>query len=180
MERSIIVIQSDGHLGPLDQDCSRKTGFKVSESWSHHISDLRLHQGPLCYISLWRVRCQCANCEPGCSCAVHDCRIKKMRIIGWDVASLSIGGLRESGHPPVRLWCDRTEGINFVACSNHLWYFFRSDKEEQDAEVEPSVLGLQSHWDSTYADELVNFHEQGDNGEIWLVVHQYPGKCRML
>lgn len=42
-----------------------------------------------------------------------------------------------------------------------------SDKEEQDAEVEPSVLGLQSHWDSTYADELVNFHEQGDAGEIW-------------
>ena len=46
--------------------------------------------------------------------------------------------------------------------------FFRSDKEEQDAEVEPSVLGLQSHWDSFYADELVNFHEQGDAGEIWL------------
>ena len=43
---------------------------------------------------------------------------------------------------------------------------FRSNKE--DAEVEPSELGLQSHRDSTYVDELVNFHEQGNNG-IWLV-----------
>ncbi|KAJ7550391.1 hypothetical protein O6H91_07G098600 [Diphasiastrum complanatum] len=42
---------------------------------------------------------------------------------------------------------------------------YSSDKEEQD--VEPSVLGLQSHWDSTYADELANFHEHGDAGEIW-------------
>lgn len=44
---------------------------------------------------------------------------------------------------------------------------YLSDKEENDADVEPSVLGLQSHWDATYADELVNFHEQGDAGEIW-------------
>lgn len=42
-----------------------------------------------------------------------------------------------------------------------------SDKEEPDAEVEPSMLGLQSYWDATYADELTNFHEHGHTGEIW-------------
>ncbi|KAF6155397.1 hypothetical protein GIB67_019923 [Kingdonia uniflora] len=36
-----------------------------------------------------------------------------------------------------------------------------SDKEALDAEVEPSMLGLQSCWGSTYADELANFHEHG-------------------
>ncbi|XP_077243966.1 uncharacterized protein LOC143884343 [Tasmannia lanceolata] len=44
---------------------------------------------------------------------------------------------------------------------------YSSDKDEHDAEVESSVLGLQSYWDSTYADELVNFHEHGHAGEVW-------------
>eukprot|EP00850_Spirogloea_muscicola_P010850 SM000065S20199 [mRNA] locus=s65:243612:249564:- [translate_table: standard] len=30
-----------------------------------------------------------------------------------------------------------------------------------------SVLGQQSHWDAVYADELANFHERGEPGEIW-------------
>lgn len=49
-------------------------------------------------------------------------------------------------------------------------YDFGSEKDEQDNEVEPSVLGLQSHWDAAYADELANFHEHGHVGEIWFGV----------
>lgn len=41
------------------------------------------------------------------------------------------------------------------------------DKEEQDAEVELSMLGLLSHWDAAYAEELGNFFEHGDAGEVW-------------
>ncbi|KAF8399041.1 hypothetical protein HHK36_014907 [Tetracentron sinense] len=44
---------------------------------------------------------------------------------------------------------------------------YSSDKEEPDAEVETSMLGLQSYWDATYADELTNFHEHGHSGEVW-------------
>ncbi|KAF8390060.1 hypothetical protein HHK36_024581 [Tetracentron sinense] len=44
---------------------------------------------------------------------------------------------------------------------------YGSDKEEPDAEVETSMLGLQSYWDATYADELVNFREHGLSGEVW-------------
>uniref|UniRef100_A0A0C9S3N8 Protein-lysine N-methyltransferase n=1 Tax=Wollemia nobilis TaxID=56998 RepID=A0A0C9S3N8_9CONI len=44
---------------------------------------------------------------------------------------------------------------------------YSSDKDDQYNEVEESVLGLQSHWDATYADELANFHEHGHVGEIW-------------
>ncbi|PIA33493.1 hypothetical protein AQUCO_04100137v1 [Aquilegia coerulea] len=44
---------------------------------------------------------------------------------------------------------------------------YSSDKEAPDADVEPSVLGLQSYWDATYADELANFHEHGHTGEVW-------------
>ncbi|XP_043702012.1 EEF1A lysine methyltransferase 2-like [Telopea speciosissima] len=47
---------------------------------------------------------------------------------------------------------------------------YSSDKEAPDAEVEPSMLGLQSYWDATYADELANFHEHGHTGEIWFGV----------
>ncbi len=48
-----------------------------------------------------------------------------------------------------------------------LYLLSSSDKDEHDSEMEASVLGLQSHWDSNYADELANFHEHGDAGEIW-------------
>lgn len=43
-----------------------------------------------------------------------------------------------------------------------------SDKEEADAEeAVQSMLGLQSYWDTAYADELTNFHEHGHAGEVW-------------
>ncbi|KAF9600799.1 hypothetical protein IFM89_012538 [Coptis chinensis] len=44
---------------------------------------------------------------------------------------------------------------------------YSSDKEAPDVDVEPSMLGLQSYWDATYADELANFHEHGHTGEVW-------------
>ncbi|KAK6927896.1 Methyltransferase domain [Dillenia turbinata] len=44
---------------------------------------------------------------------------------------------------------------------------YGSDKEDPDAEVPTSMLGLQSYWDAAYADELVNFQEHGHAGEIW-------------
>ncbi len=48
-----------------------------------------------------------------------------------------------------------------------LYSLSSSDKDEHDSEMEASVLGLQSHWDSTYADKLANFHEHGNDREIW-------------
>lgn len=42
-----------------------------------------------------------------------------------------------------------------------------SEDEGEGDEEEGSVLGLRSHWDQTYADELSNFHESGQPGEIW-------------
>ncbi|KAL7236927.1 hypothetical protein ACSBR1_020089 [Camellia fascicularis] len=44
-----------------------------------------------------------------------------------------------------------------------------SDKEEPDAETITSMLGFQSYWDATYADELANFREHGHAGEVWLL-----------
>ncbi|KAL7602914.1 hypothetical protein Lser_V15G15038 [Lactuca serriola] len=46
---------------------------------------------------------------------------------------------------------------------------YSSDKEEADAETFTftSMLGYQSYWDATYADELTNFREHGDAGEVW-------------
>lgn len=43
-----------------------------------------------------------------------------------------------------------------------------SDKDVPDAnEVETSMLGLQSYWDATYAEDLANFHEHSHAGEVW-------------
>uniref|UniRef100_A0A1D1XRM4 Protein-lysine N-methyltransferase g.60620 n=2 Tax=Anthurium amnicola TaxID=1678845 RepID=A0A1D1XRM4_9ARAE len=48
---------------------------------------------------------------------------------------------------------------------------YSSDKDEPDAnEVEPSMLGLQSYWDSAYAEDLANFQEHGHAGEVWFGV----------
>ncbi|KAI0522791.1 hypothetical protein KFK09_005176 [Dendrobium nobile] len=52
---------------------------------------------------------------------------------------------------------------NFQAASD-----YSSDKDEPDVnEDEPSMLGLQSYWDASYADDLANFHEHGHAGEVW-------------
>ncbi|KAM7520295.1 hypothetical protein LguiB_019257 [Lonicera macranthoides] len=52
-------------------------------------------------------------------------------------------------------------GVNIAASD------YSSDKEEPDAEPVTSMLGFQSYWDSTYADELTNFREHGHRGEVW-------------
>ncbi|XP_022997955.1 EEF1A lysine methyltransferase 2-like [Cucurbita maxima] len=46
---------------------------------------------------------------------------------------------------------------------------YSSDKDEIEADTEAvsSMLGLQSYWDSQYADELTNFREHGHVGEVW-------------
>ncbi|PON77462.1 Protein-lysine N-methyltransferase Efm [Parasponia andersonii] len=51
---------------------------------------------------------------------------------------------------------------NFRAASD-----YSSDKDEPDSEAVNSMLGLQSYWDSAYADELANFREHGHSGEVW-------------
>ncbi|KAG6512856.1 EEF1A lysine methyltransferase 2-like [Zingiber officinale] len=58
---------------------------------------------------------------------------------------------------------DMLSGCNFPAASD-----YSSDKEGPDSnEVEASLLGLQSYWDASYAEDLANFHEHGQAGEIW-------------
>lgn len=49
---------------------------------------------------------------------------------------------------------------------------YSTDKEDEpDAnEVEPSMLGQQSYWDAAYAEDLANFHEHGQAGEVWFGV----------
>ncbi|KAG0459683.1 hypothetical protein HPP92_022811 [Vanilla planifolia] len=45
---------------------------------------------------------------------------------------------------------------------------YNSDKDEPDVnEDEPSMLGLQSYWEASYAEDLANFHEHGHAGEVW-------------
>ncbi|KAA8530619.1 hypothetical protein F0562_005447 [Nyssa sinensis] len=44
---------------------------------------------------------------------------------------------------------------------------YSSDKEEPDADTVASMLGFQSYWDATYADEMTNFREHGHVGEVW-------------
>ncbi len=39
--------------------------------------------------------------------------------------------------------------------------------ESSDDEAEGSKLGRKDHWDDTYALELENLEELGDEGEIW-------------
>ncbi|PKA56942.1 hexaprenyldihydroxybenzoate methyltransferase [Apostasia shenzhenica] len=52
---------------------------------------------------------------------------------------------------------------NFRAASD-----YSSDKDEPEVnEDEPSMLGLQSYWDASYAEDLANFHEHGHAGEVW-------------
>ncbi|KAF3334742.1 methyltransferase-like protein 10 isoform X2 [Carex littledalei] len=45
---------------------------------------------------------------------------------------------------------------------------YSSDKDESDAnEAEASILGFQSYWDSSYAEDLTNFQLHGHPGEVW-------------
>ncbi|CAN6446046.1 unnamed protein product [Victoria cruziana] len=55
-----------------------------------------------------------------------------------------------------------SSGGTFPAASD-----YSSDKDEPEAEMDNSMLGLLSYWDSAYTDELTNFHEHGHVGEVW-------------
>ncbi|CAM8927318.1 unnamed protein product [Rhodiola kirilowii] len=55
----------------------------------------------------------------------------------------------------------------FDVASTRLASEYSSDKDEANNEASASVLGLQSYWDATYADELANFSEHGHVGEVW-------------
>lgn len=55
---------------------------------------------------------------------------------------------------------------NFRAASD-----YSSDKDEPDVnDVESSMLGLQSYWDASYVEDLANYREHGQAGEIWFGV----------
>lgn len=60
---------------------------------------------------------------------------------------------------------DAAEALS--AASYRVTSDYSSDKEDQDGDGVSSILGFQSHWDATYADELSNFREHGHAGEIW-------------
>ncbi|XP_006815349.1 EEF1A lysine methyltransferase 2-like [Saccoglossus kowalevskii] len=42
-----------------------------------------------------------------------------------------------------------------------------NDSLSSDAEFEPSDLGKKNYWDNVYEQELSNFKESGDKGEVW-------------
>lgn len=50
-----------------------------------------------------------------------------------------------------------------------------SDNEEPNVETITSMVGYQSYSDATYADELTNFHEHKDVGEVWYAYQIYIG-----
>ncbi|PIN08255.1 Methyltransferase [Handroanthus impetiginosus] len=60
---------------------------------------------------------------------------------------------------------DAAEALS--AAGNRAASDYSSDKEEPDPEAVSSMLGFQSYWDATYADELTNFREHGHVGEVW-------------
>lgn len=43
----------------------------------------------------------------------------------------------------------------------------QEEGEDEEEEEEASVLGLRSHWESTYAEELATFYETGEKGDVW-------------
>ncbi|KAL6993983.1 hypothetical protein U1Q18_012093 [Sarracenia purpurea var. burkii] len=63
---------------------------------------------------------------------------------------------------------DASEALS--AATNRATSDYSSDKEEPDAEAVTSMLGFQSYWDATYAEELVNFRVHGHAGEVWFGV----------
>lgn len=62
--------------------------------------------------------------------------------------------------------CEVLSAANFRAASD-----YSSDKDEPDVnDVESSMLGLQSYWDASYVEDLANYREHGQAGEIWFGV----------